>query len=223
MTATEPAPANFDRVARIYRTSEYLALGTLLERTRFHLLPRLRGRSSALVLGDGDGRFAARLLAEEPGLSLVAVDTSAAMLGLLRARCVRAVPDASARLTAVHAHALTCEPPVDLDLIATHFFLDCLTQPEVEVLARRLAAKVQPGCLWLVSDFAVPPCGWMRVVSAAYIRALYLAFRLLTGLQVTRLPDPQRALSAAGFALRERATFCGGMLYTELWERIQPA
>jgi hypothetical protein len=210
---TTPAQPDFDRVAGIYRLAEYMALGPLLQRTRTHFLPQLGGCRQALVLGDGDGRFLARLLQENRGLQAVAVDTSARMLGLLGARC----GFAAGRLQTRNGPALTVDFAGDTDLVVTHFFLDCLTQPEVEELIQRIAAGVQPGALWLLSDFAVPTSGPLRPFAALYIRALYLAFRVLTGLRVTRLPDPQRALAASGFARMARHERLGGLLYTELW------
>jgi ubiquinone/menaquinone biosynthesis C-methylase UbiE len=176
---------NFDRVARIYRWAEYLTLGPLLQRTRTHFLPQLENTYRALVLGDGDGRFLSKLLAQNPTLHATAVDTSEQMLKLLRARCD------PARLETIQADALTVTPPQGTDVIVTHFFLDCFSQTEINALARSLAV---PGTLWLISDFrAVNP------FARAYIRGLYFAFHLLTGLRVTQLPDPAAALTAAGF------------------------
>lgn len=203
---------NFDRVARVYRWAEYLALGPTLERTREFFLPRLSGCTSALALGDGDGRFLAALLHQNPRLQAVAVDTSAAMLTLLQKRC-------GARVRTVQASALEVKPEPRTDLVVTHFFLDCFTQKEVDALVRGLAAQLQPGALWVVSDFGPPRVRWLRPFAAAYVRSLYLAFRILTGLQVTRLPDPQRALTVAGFLRLDRKEFLFGLLYTELWQR----
>ena len=213
MTLQPKPQPDFDPVARIYRWAEYLALGPLLERTREHFLPQLADSRRALVLGDGDGRFLARLLQCCPALHATAVDTSATMLTLLQRRCHFAAP----RLRTIHASALTIDAPPDTVLIVTHFLLDCLTQPEVDAFTQRLAAQTSPGTLWLLSDFAVPPHRILRLFAALYIRALYLAFRLLTGLRVTRLPDPQSALTAAGFERIARRQRLGGLLYTELW------
>jgi ubiquinone/menaquinone biosynthesis C-methylase UbiE len=212
---TKPAQPNFDRVARVYRWAEYLSLGPLLERTREHFLPQLAGRRRALVLGDGDGRFLARLLAQNRELRAIAVDTSAAMLGLLRERC----GFAGERLETRQGSALLVTPAQDTDLIVTHFFLDCLTQAEVDVLAARMSAAVQPGALWVVSDFAVPRRPVLGPLAAVYVRALYLAFAVLTGLRVQRLPDPQRALAGAGFERVARQERLGGVIYTEIWKR----
>jgi SAM-dependent methyltransferase len=214
-----PPPPNFDHVARLYRWAEYLALGPLLVRTRNYFLPQLTHCRRALVLGDGDGRFLARLLQQNPSMYVLAVDASAAMLHLLRERCLRAVPRCVHTLRTLQASALEIKPSRDTDLIVTHFFLDCLPQSEVDALTTRLAAQVQPGTLWLLSDFDLPGAHLLRPLAALYIRALYLAFRVLTGLRTTRLPDPQSALARAGFRRIARHQHLCGLLYTELWQR----
>ena len=212
-----PPPPNFDRVARIYRWAEYLSLGPLLVRTRNHFLPQLTQRRRALLLGDGDGRFLARLLQQNPDLHALAVDTSAAMLHLLRERCLRTAPNS--HLNILQASALHVAPSRDTDLIVTHFFLDCLPQSDVDALTARIAAEVAPGTLWLLSDFAIPAAPLLRPLAALYVRSLYLAFRVLTGLRTTQLPDPQAALTRAGFQRIARHTRLFGLLYTELWQR----
>jgi len=214
MTPQQPAEPNFDRVARIYRFAEYLSLGPLLQRTRTHFLHDLPPRHQALVLGDGDGRFLSRLLAHRPHLSALAVDTSATMLQLLRHRCQPYIQ----RVRTLQASALTVTPPPDTDLIVTHFFLDCLTQSELQTLTQNIAANTAPGTLWLLSDFAIPQRALLRPLAALYIRFLYFAFRILTGLRVTHLPDPQSALTSAGFTRVARHEFLCGLLYTEIWQ-----
>ena len=211
---TEFAAPNFDHVARIYRFAEYLSLGPLLQRTRTHFLRELPHRHQALILGDGDGRFLARLLARRSHLSALAVDTSATMLHLLRHRCQPYIE----RVRTLQASALTITPPPGTDLIVTHFFLDCLTQPELTTLTQNIAALTAPGTLWLLSDFAIPPNPILRPFAALHIRSLYFAFRILTGLRVTHLPDPQSALTSAGFTRTARHEFLFGLLYTEIWQ-----
>ncbi|WP_158823439.1 class I SAM-dependent methyltransferase [Granulicella sp. S156] len=208
---------NFDSVAHLYRWAEYLSLGPLLQHTRVHFLPQLSACRSAFVLGDGDGRFLARLLAQNPSLHALAIDTSATMLELLQKRCA----PASSRLRLQQTSALTAAPPDDVDLIVTHFFLDCLTQIEVDELAKRIATQSQPETLWLLSDFQVPPSGAARPLARLYIRALYFAFRLLTGLRVQSLPNPQAALAHAGFKRIAHHEQLFGVIYTELWQRAK--
>jgi ubiquinone/menaquinone biosynthesis C-methylase UbiE len=213
------AQPNFDRIAAIYRWCEYLSLGPLLQRTRTRLLDQLGNPRHALVLGDGDGRFLEQLLLRYQQCTAVAADISAGMLDELQRRCLHSVRDATTRLSTLQCSALEIDPSPSTDLIVTHFLLDCFSQPEVDALTTRIAAQLAPGALWLLSDFAIPTNRLLRPFGRLYIASLYAAFRLLTGLRVNQLPNPQCSLHRAGMRRIARSTFLGGLLYTELWQR----
>jgi SAM-dependent methyltransferase len=210
-------------MARFYRVLEYLSFGPVLERCRFHYLQTLAAGhpTRALVLGDGDGRFLARLLVACPNLAAEAVDASPAMLRLLRARS--ASQGAQPRLTAFCADARSFTPsPGGYDRVATHFFLDCLTESETDDLIRRLLPHLIPGALWVVSEFEVPSGSRMRAALArALIASLYAAFRLLTGLRTRRIPPWRRLLTNSGFTCAASHSFLGGLLVTEIWQSPQ--
>lgn len=207
--------ANFDRVASVYLWAEYMALGPALRRTRECLLPAIARCRSGLLLGDGDGRFAAALLRAAPKMRILAVDSSFEMLRLLRRRCARAAH--GARVSTVQGSVLEVQAPPECDLVVTHFLLDCLEQTEVDALAVRLRGQVRPGTLWVVSDFDLPRQPLLRAAARVYVRLLYAAFRLLTGLRVQRLPDVGRAMRAAGWQRLQRQERMRGLLYSELW------
>jgi Methylase involved in ubiquinone/menaquinone biosynthesis len=167
------------------------------------------------MLGDGDGRFLSQLLAANGTLCATAVDISAKMLNLLRARCA----PYSERLRIMHSDALTFKQDTagPYDLAVSHFFLDCLTQDQLDQLVQRTAPALSPGALWLISDFNVPE-GPLRLPARLFVSSLYLAFRILTGLRVNRLPDHAAALTSTGFSRIVRREFLGGLLFTELWQ-----
>ncbi len=216
MPPTSADEASFDLIARPYRYLEYLTLGRALERTRLHYLPALTQQKRALVLGDGDGRFLAALLAQNPTLHADTVDISAAMLTLLRQRC-QAYAD---RLHTHQTSALAFNPPQHdqrYDLVVTHFFLDCLTQPELEALITRIAPMLSPKSLWLISDFRIPN-GPLRLPAKLLVRNLYLAFRIFTGLRTTRLPDHATPLIKASLTRIAHHQLLAGLLTTELWQ-----
>jgi len=213
-TPISTAP-NFDHLARPYRWLEYLSFGPFLELTRTHFLTELAGCRHALILGDGDGRFTARLLRANPEIQVRAVDASRKMLRSLQEKAGR------------YGHGVTVEvadirdwrpeTEIQYDLIVTHFFLDCLTTQEVADLAHRLIPATASDALWVVSDFAVPPSRFGRAIAAPLVAFLYHAFRLLTNLRVDRLPDHSQVLAAANWALRARHTRLWGLLVSELW------
>jgi len=216
---------NFELIARPYRLLEYLTFGPALTRCRNHFLPALTECRRALILGDGDGRFTARLLASNPHLHADAVDLSPAMLALLPRGAASADPTASTRLRTHLADARSFAPAGSYDLVVTHFFLDCLTQPELDHLVAHLRPHLASNALWLVSDFRIPT-SLFRLPARALIRALYLAFRILTGLRTTHLPDHAAALTSAGLTrIAKHLSLCG-ILTAELWHlnsTTQPA
>jgi len=215
----------FDHVARLYRPMEYLSFGPLLERCRFAHLPSLAAARQALILGDGDGRFLARLLAANHQVQAFAVDASPAMLRLLRARASRTVAQSSARLITTCTDIRTFTPPASgYDLVVTHFFLDCLSAAETEQLIARVRPHLTPGALWLVSEFHIPATGRLRPgLARALISTLYAAFRLLTGLQIRRIPPWQSLLAKAGFTRQASRSWLGGLLISEVWQATAPS
>ena len=141
------------------------------------------------------------------------------MLHLLRKRCHALALNSKLRLQTYREDALSylARPAGDdYDLVATHFFLDCLTQTEVDALAAALATKLAPEARWLISDFRIPQ-GPMRLPARALVGFLYLAFRILTGLRTNRLPDHAAALTRRGFTRTDHHSSLFGILTTELW------
>ena len=207
-------PPNFDRLARLYLWMELVSFGPWLMLCRYAFLSECRAASHALALGDGDGRFTARLLGENSAIQIDAVDSSPAMLEALVGR---SCPH-TARISAVKADVRSWQPEnPPYDLIVSHFVLDCLTTEEVQSLTSKLACAVSPGSLWIVSEFAVPANWFGWLVARPVVWALYRVFGWLTGLQARSLPDHSIALRQAGFILQERKRWLGGLLISELW------
>jgi trans-aconitate methyltransferase len=212
--------ANFNRLARLYRWMEYASFGPWLWWCRCAFAGELNRCRHGAILGDGDGRFTARLLAANPQITMDAVDASRAMLRLLARR---AGPNAD-RVQAHCADARVWRPQAaKYDLVATHFFLDCLTTDEVRELAKKMRAAAAPGALWVVSEFAEPANWYGRSIARPMVRLLYEAFGMLTGLRVRTLPDYHRALREAAFALEKRRAWLGGLLVSELWSAQRDA
>jgi hypothetical protein len=213
-------PPDFNRLARLYRWLEYVSFGPFLWRCRSHFLPQLAECRCALVLGDGDGRFTARLLRANPQIRITAVDASSRMIASLE----NAAGPHRNRLTTQVADLRKWEPPdtEQYDLIVTHFVLDCLATDEIAALARHLAPYVAPGALWIISEFAIPQSRFGRAVATPVVSFLYGAFRLITGLHQQALPEYRRALGAAGWAVQTESVHLRGLLVSELWTSQLP-
>jgi SAM-dependent methyltransferase len=208
-------PPDLDHLAVAYRWMEAATFGPWLSWCRAEYLKEMRSCRRALVLGDGDGRFTARLLEENREIEIDAVDASPAMLRAL----LRRAGKHAGRVRTHCADLRVWQPPrPPYDLIVTHFLLDFLTDSEVRSLAGSLRQSVTPAAQWVVSEFAIPQTSFGRFIARPVVAGLYLGFHWLTRLSVNQLPDHPAALAAAGFRLRKRRTRLGGLLTSELWQ-----
>ena len=208
---------NADPLAASYRWLEYAAFGRALERCRFEFLQRAVAARRILILGEGDGRFLARLVECNSNAQIVVVDSSARMLDLARRRLPAG---AHARVEFQHLDALASPlPGGPFDLAVTHFFLDCFDGAAVAAIVAKVNALLHPGALWLVGEFQAPARGWRRLHARLWLSTMYQFFGITTGLRASRLPDYRGVLAASGFAGLERRERRGGLIVSQLWRK----
>jgi SAM-dependent methyltransferase len=209
--------SNFDLVAAPYRWLEYASFGPYLQRCRRKQLAHLGNKQRALLLGDGDGRFLARLLKANPELTADVVDSSRSMLRVLEQRIWRMGDQARQRIRLHHADVLSWTPTGSYDLVVSHFFLDCFFPRQLEHLFDRLAPHLDRPAHWVVSEFCILREAPGSYLSACLVGLLYRSFGLLTGLTVRDLPDHAALLRSRGLGLARQDTFLGGLLQSQLW------
>lgn len=208
-----------DPLASIYRSLEFIAFAKGLEEQRFRFLDKVRDARRALLLGEGDGRFALELAKRNIHVEIDCVDASGKMIELAKQRLRDAnvpSPDrirfeqCDARQGGWHGNSY--------DLVVTHFFLDCFSDAEVDTLIPAIRGACRPGAKWLVADFQEPEKGWRCRHARCWLATMYRFFRLTTGLQVQRLPDYRKALREAGFLMRDCRLTRAQLICSELWE-----
>jgi hypothetical protein len=207
---------NADHIAAAYRWIEYCAFGKALERRRFAFLPLIRDARNVLIAGEGDGRFVARLVEQNPGVRVDVLESSAEMIRLARQRLP---PDA--HVTFHHGDARQAPPGGPYDLVVTHFFLDCLSDDETARFIQGVKQHLSFSALWLVSDFqqvSFWPASWH---SWLWLCVMYAFFRLSTGLRTAKLPQIDRALHGAGFELVAKEEARLGLIVSQLWRLDQ--
>jgi ubiquinone/menaquinone biosynthesis C-methylase UbiE len=207
-----------DRIARPYRWIEYAAFGRKLERHRFQFLPETRSSRNALLLGDGDGRFAAALARINSHVRIDCIESSARMIQVAKERLQRERISAPERIHFMQADALSTKlHPAHYDLIVTNFFIDCFSTSQTAALIRAVRAACCPGAHWIVSDFQRPGSGWRALYADIWLRTMYLFFQAATGLKTNKLPAYREALQGAGFVLQSNQTSMAGLICSELW------
>jgi ubiquinone/menaquinone biosynthesis C-methylase UbiE len=183
-------------------------------RRRVAFLAEVADAHRVFVVGDGDGRFLARLVAQNRGASIDYLDASARMLELARDRV------AGGHVDFHQGDVLTVPlPQVRFDLIVTNFLLDCFDHEDVQRVVQRLASVSKVGTRWLIAEFRERPGGLRMVWTRAWLAVLYMFFRWTTGLKVRRLVDHRPFLEACGFRILRTESDWFGLLVSELWER----
>jgi len=210
---------SFDRIAPLYRWLEYLTFAGKLQRCRTTFLPLPENCAHLLVLGDGDGRFLTEALVQNPQLRVTAVDASANMIHLARKRTSFAAPRVRfLQLDLLRPISLESQQP-PIDGIASHFFLDCFTESELEGLVDAVLAAAPDSRTWWISEFDEPGNAAIRGFSKILVNVLYVLFQTLTNISATRLPRYEPILQRHGFQLAKRVLHFRGILRAEEWGR----
>ena len=219
MNRTLPDRMNCDGIARYYEVLEHLSFGRSLERSRFAFLGEARTSRRAIVCGGGDGRFLVRLLRVNSRVEVDFVELSPKMVELAEQRVAGMGRRFRERVRFRVRDVWEFEPRTDgYDLIVTNFFLDCFSEKELTAIVARLGSWGTRDSRWIVSDFREAEGPISRLWTWAVIRALYVAFRVATGLPVTRLPNYGAALAREGYLLRCEERALAGLLHSSLWE-----
>jgi ubiquinone/menaquinone biosynthesis C-methylase UbiE len=183
---------NADRIASSYRWLEYAAFGLALEYARFDFLPHAAHARGVLILGEGDGRFLARLLRCNRHARVAVVESSGRMIQLAHTR----VPPVD--LSRVEFHQIDAVaqplPAGPFDLVVSHFFLDILSCRDAQVVISKISALLSPGAIWLISEFQESPGRYRRLHARLWLRAMYVFFAMTTGLHASKLPPYRKML-----------------------------
>lgn len=212
------ARTGFDRLARWYRALELVAFGRDLERARFAFLGRLAASRNILLLGEGDGRCAARLAKIAPRARIVCVDSSPGMIERASLR-VRGT-GMGGRVVFECADVRTFfAAPGHFDAVATLFLLDCFGADEVESIVSRTGAGLQPGSPWIFADFVLPAGGIARARARAWLAVLYAFFGRAAALPVCALPPSEEILERSGWQRTESLGLQWGLLRSSVYRR----
>jgi ubiquinone/menaquinone biosynthesis C-methylase UbiE len=179
--------AKFDNLARHYDWMELLLAGGKLERCRNALWNEIPSLQSALLVGEGHGKFLVSLLKRNPSARVTCVDASAKMLEVARRRLLRATLPLQ-RVEFIQAELPAWRPSAGrYDLVATHFFLDCFPHEQLADVIDNLQRAARPGGCWLISDFQIPSGGLRRLRARVIHRLMYGLFRIITKLPASSL------------------------------------
>ncbi len=210
----------YDRLARVYHRLESLVFRDRLERAREAMLGDLPRCDSALVLGDGDGRFLEQLCRDLEECRITSVDQSEQMLRLQQRR-VKQI-GAVDRVTFHCQDAKSFAPEAgEYDLLVTLFFLDCFSEQELVQLLPQWLNGIRPGGLFYFVDFHDAATSWQRLPAGFCLAIMHWFFRWQTGLPNRRMVDIDGVLAKQPITLVQSQTRNGGLIHCRLYRVVE--
>ena len=134
------------------------------------------------------------------------------MIRRSRERIAQALPD---MLERVHFHQGTIHDwpqPTQVDVVATHFYLDLFNGAELRREIDLLHGWLRPGGTWSLADFAYEEKGMMKPVSRFLVGTMYLFFRAAARIRSRKLEDYPALLGSKGLQLDRETSYYGGMI-----------
>ena len=207
----KPRNASFCRFARAYHFFEKFLFKDVLEKARFACLDSIHEAKRILIIGEGDGRFLAKLTSINQNCMITVMDSSPIMLSMAKSR----VPTTfRGTINFCNEDVTTFPFPLEaFDSVVSHFFLDCFTEETLSVLLKTLSSALCPRGKWLIADFVEPsPTTLWFIPQFLCLRLLYTFFRFKCGIEARSVVSPHNTLKDLGLKKSRCINFCNGLL-----------
>lgn len=200
----------FDRVAFIYDWLAQFVFGRSIVDSQKHFLNKIPDHSKVLILGGGSGWLLAELFSIRPNCDVWYIEASKKMISLSK-------QEISTEYSIHFIHGTEHDIPssIKFDLLITNFYLDLFTNHQLEDVVKKIQSSLNPGSLWLVTDFVNHGRWWQKIM----LRIMYLFFRLTCRIESNQLPEWNKSICKTGFRKVQSKFFYSDFIETALYQR----
>jgi ubiquinone/menaquinone biosynthesis C-methylase UbiE len=203
--------ANYDNSAWFYDRLSRLVYGKELVNAQVYLLNYVPAGSKILIAGGGTGWILDELSKIHPaGLNITYVEISANMLALSQKR-----KTGQNEVAFVNNPVENVKLSSDFDVVITPFLFDNFVDETVDSVFNHLHNLLKPGGLWLNADFQLTGRWWQNVL----LKSMFVFFRLLCGIEASRLPAIEKHFDAAGYNVTNDKTFFGNFITAKVYRK----
>ena len=177
-----PQTNNFNAIAPFYDRLCRLVFGDKIRVAQAEAVRYMPPNSKVLIVGGGTGWILDEISRIHPsGIKITYIEKSDQMIALARNRQVGG-DEVQFLQTAIEDIRLDQD---SYDVVVTPFILDCLSEPVLGTVFKKLDSCLRPGGLWLYTDFALTPESrfWQQVT----LKVMYLFFRLTSSIGAHKL------------------------------------
>jgi tRNA (cmo5U34)-methyltransferase len=196
----------FDFLAPFYDVLARLVIGKSIVASQLYFLERFKKCKHVLILGGGSGWLLDSLSREYSDVCIDYIDVSPKMVNRAKKRMGN-------RQQINFILGTEDNIPDRLyDGVITNFYLDMFYEKTLEVVIEKIKKALTNSSLWVVTDFVSERRG-----HDVMLWWMYRFFRIMTGIEATRLPDWQSQIKVAGGELLESKKFKNRFIATNLY------
>jgi ubiquinone/menaquinone biosynthesis C-methylase UbiE len=203
--------ANYNNSAWFYDRLSRLVYGRALVNSQVYLLNFVPANSRILIVGGGTGWILDELTKIHPaGLNITYVEISANMLALSQKRTT-----GQNEVTFINDAVENVKLTAGFDVVITPFLFDNFLDETVDIVFNHLHNLLKPGGLWLNADFQLTGRWWQNVL----LKSMFIFFRLLCGIEASRLPAIEKRFNTAGYSVIEDKTFFWDFIVARVYRK----
>ena len=105
----------------------------------------------------------------------------------------------------------------EYDVVITPFLLDNFTEENLQRIFACIHPSLTHGGLWLNADFRLTGKWWQKIL----LQSMLLFFRLICGIEATRLPDIEKCFESFGYKAIEQKSFFGEFILSAVYRRVK--
>ena len=201
----------YDRIAWIYDPLSRWFLGKKYTQSKYTYLERIQRGSKVLILGGGTGENLPEIVQRIGELGTVYfMEASSAMIHRAKRRFRPVLPT---NIKFIHSADFSQLSNIKPDFILTHYFLDVLSDEQLEVLFDTLTGNTEKDTEWTFVDF------FAVKKKRRLIRNLIGLFRMVVDHPRSDLPDYACFFNRWGWKEREACSFMEGFIQAKVYRR----
>jgi ubiquinone/menaquinone biosynthesis C-methylase UbiE len=204
--------ANYNNSAWFYDKLSRVIYGKSLIRAQVYLLRFIPPESKILLVGGGTGWILEEIAKIHPsGLQITYVEVAERMIALSRKR------DTGANEVIFINDAVENAPiGAEFDVVITPFLFDNFTEENLQKIFGHIHKGLTHGGLWLNADFHLTGKWWQKVL----LKSMLLFFRIVCGIEATKLPDISGSFLKYGYHTTEQKSFFGDFILSGVYCKI---
>jgi ubiquinone/menaquinone biosynthesis C-methylase UbiE len=196
----------FDLLAPVYDTLARWIIGKDIVNAQLCFLDQLHNCHRILILGGGSGWILESLCARFPHLEIDYVDVSPNMIKAAKEKFSH-----YKRFRFIEGTEVDI-PEKNYDGVITNFYLDMFDAKNLTRVIEQIKNSLTHQATWIATDFVNE--GKMHSFK---LWCMYRFFRVITGIEATRLPDWAFQLNQAGLELRDSRKYNNGFIASNFY------